>query len=182
MPIERKGFNEYKIEENIAIIYLVKRSGEVIETIIDAEDIGILIDLDYRWHARWIEPMKQYYAGTTIHNRTQEGKRFSKTMELQTAILGTEGKDIDHINHNCLDNRKSNLRITVASGNTKNRGRINSNNKTGYRNVCYHNGKYIVQLQIDGKNKLLGTFDDVNDAGAYAKEMRQKHYGEFQGE
>ena len=94
-----------------------------------------------------------------------------------------EGKVVDHINHNSLDNRRCNLRLVDKSKNATNRSGRNINNTTGYRNVSYikTENKYIVQLQIDGKNKRLGAFDDVHEAGAYAKEMREKYYGDFAG-
>lgn len=93
-------------------------------------------------------------------------------------------KRVDHINHNTLDDRKSNLRIITSGSNSMNRKGRNSNNKSGYRNVSWHKSinKWVVQLQIDGKNRVLGQFDDVHEAGRFAKEMRIKYYGEFAGE
>lgn len=38
---------------------------------------------------------------------------------------------------------------------------------------------WIVQLQINGKNTKLGRFDDVDVAGKFAEEMRQKYYQNF---
>jgi hypothetical protein len=183
----KKGFNQYKIidDKNIAIIYLENRKKEIVETIIDLNDLDRLIELNYHWHSRWIKPMNSYYAGTTFYKGIINGKPKHKSVELQTVILDTiaiDGIHIDHINHNTLDNRKDNLRITVASKNTKNRGRINSNNTTGYRNVCFFDGWYLVQLQINGKNTVVYKSKNVDDAGKVAKEMRQKYYGEFAGE
>ena len=90
-------------------------------------------------------------------------------------------KNVDHENNDTLDNRKSNLRVVEESKNSKNRKSRNRNNTSGYRNVSLINGKWVVQLQIDGKNKVLGRFDDVHKAGEFAEEMRQKYYGEFAG-
>ena len=45
-----------------------------------------------------------------------------------------EDKDIDHINHNTLDNRKSNLRIVTSSQNSMNQ-RIRKDNTSGYKGV-----------------------------------------------
>lgn len=45
----------------------------------------------------------------------------------------------------------------------------------------YKTRPYHVQLQINGKNKVLGKFSDVHEAGRFAEEMRQKYYGEFAG-
>lgn len=40
-----------------------------------------------------------------------------------------------------------------------------------------------MQLQVDGKNTCLGRFayEDLDKAGKFAEEMRQKYYGEFAG-
>jgi hypothetical protein len=35
---------------------------------------------------------------------------------------------------------------------------------------------------INGKNTVLGKFSDVHEAGKFAEEMRQKHYGDYAGE
>lgn len=91
------------------------------------------------------------------------------------------GGDVDHINHNTLDNRKSNLREITTSQNLRNRKSKNINNKSGYRNVCLINGKWCVQLMINGKNNRLAYFDNVDEAGEYAEKMRKKYYGEFAG-
>lgn len=88
---------------------------------------------------------------------------------------------VDHKNHNTIDNRKNNLRVTRNDKNTKNRKSKNSNNTSGYRNVSWVNNKWIVQLQIKGKNKVLGKFDDINKAGKFAEKMRKKYYGDFAG-
>jgi hypothetical protein len=87
----------------------------------------------------------------------------------------------DHYNHDTLDNREENLRPSSNSNNNKHRKGANSNNKSGYRNVCFVEGKWIVQLQINGKNTRLGSFDDVHEAGKFAEEMRKQYYGEYAG-
>ena len=80
---------------------------------------------------------------------------------------------------------KENLRITNVPNNSKNREKRNSNNKSGYRNVCWNSSRnrWVVQLQVDGKNKVLGTFkeDELEKAGKFSEEMRQKLYGKYAG-
>jgi hypothetical protein len=34
---------------------------------------------------------------------------------------------------------------------------------------------------INGKNTILGKFNDVDEAGNFAKEMRKKYYKDFAG-
>ena len=130
-----------------------------------------------------------YYAKATEYTGIVDGKETNKIHHLHHDIMGNiEGMNIDHIiseNNGTLDNRKSNLRVTERSNNSTNRKSRNSNNKTGYRNVMYNKRykkkPYRVHLQINGKNTCLGSFSNVDEAGAFAEEMRQKYYGEFAG-
>ena len=39
----------------------------------------------------------------------------------------------------------------------------------------------MVQLQVNGKNKCLGIFDNVDEAGEFAEEMRQQYYKNYKG-
>ena len=78
---------------------------------------------------------------------------------------------IDHINHNKLDNRIKNLREVTNCQNHKNMG-IPSNNKTGYRGVSFAKDreKYTARIK-DGKSyRNLGYFECAAAAAiAYAK-------------
>ena len=78
------------------------------------------------------------------------------------------------------------MRIIDNKHNLRNRKGKNSNNKSGYRNVCFdkRENAWIVQLQIDGKCKRVGKFpeDQLEEAAKFAKEMREKYYGDFAGE
>lgn len=91
---------------------------------------------------------------------------------------------MDHENHDSTDCRKSNLREANNKLNTKHRKGKNSNNKSGYRNVCRQGNKWVVQLQVNGKNTKLGSFDldQLEEAGRFAQEMREKYYGDYKGE
>jgi len=105
---------------------------------------------------------------------------------LSRILLHVEGSNlfVDHKNHNTLDDRKENLRVTIVDKNSKHRKSKNSNNKSGYRNVSKRDKWWIVQLQIEGENTILKKFplDQLDEAGAYAELMRQKYYGEYAGE
>ena len=65
---------------------------------------------------------------------------------------------IDHINHVRDDNRLVNLRLVTH--------RVNASYERGDYplGVYFHKGKLKVQIQINGKNKHLGYFDDVDKA------------------
>lgn len=176
---KRKGNNYVVDEENgIARIELNRRNAENLWTIIDLEDLERVINFPYTWFAKYNHTNDEYYVVASVyHPELQQ----SRPIFLHQFLMNANGKDVDHENNDTLDNRKSNMRVVEESNNSKNRKGRNKNNKSGYRNVSLIKGKWIVQLQIDGKNTKLGSFDDVHEAGKFAEEMRQKYYGEFAG-
>ena len=183
---KKKG-NNYIIdkENNLVRIELQRRNGkESLWTIIDLEDFDKVINFPYTWYARFSPNNQCYYAFATVHVGVIDGKQKNKIVALHQFVLDTD-KFVDHIEHDTLDNRKSKLRIIDNKHNLRNRKGRNNNNKSGYRNVSWSNRekKWIVQLQVDGKNTCLGKFpkDQLEDAGKFAEEMRKKYYGEFAG-
>lgn len=72
---------------------------------------------------------------------------------------------IDHINHNKVDNRINNLREVTSQENHKNR-KINKNNKSGFNGVYWDNkrNKWIAIVQANKKRNYLGHFTNKNDA------------------
>ena len=176
----RKKGNNYVVDEENGIvrIELNRRNAENLWTIIDLEDLEKVINFPYTWFAKYNHTNNEYYVVASVyHPELQQ----SRPIFLHQFLMNANGKDVDHENNDTLDNRKSNMRVVEESNNSKNRKGRNRNNKSGYRNVSLIKGKWVVQLQIDGKNKKLGAFDDVHEAGKFAEEMRKKYYGEFAG-
>lgn len=178
---KKKG-NNYIVDEesNIAKIELHRRNGKNLWTIIDLEDLEKVISHPYTWFAIYDNDIKNYYAKSSIYN---SDTKLSRPLSLHQYIMDANGRIVDHINSNTLDNRKSNLRVVLDCNNSMNRKSKNKNNKSGYRNVSWNKrlNKWIVQMQINKKNTMLGKFDNVHEAGKFAEEMRKKYYGEFAG-
>ena len=179
--MQRRKTNSYKINGNITIIYITNRKKETFECLIDTKNLNKVIDLS--WHIRYDPNTNGYYVAHKEYLKDENGKRKSHTIEIHSLLMGSKiGKYFtDHINNNGLDNREENLRICSNKQNTSHRKSRNKNNKTGYRNVCFFNDWYIIQLQINGKNKVVGRTKNLEDAGKIAEEMRLKYYGEFAG-
>jgi hypothetical protein len=180
---KKKGFNEYTIRGNVVEISIYKGTKKFIVKV-SKKHLKRLLNLDQHWHMFWNWSNNKYYAKCTIQLGTDNGKQKSKPLQLGRFI--TECYDynyiIDHINNDTLDYTDENLRITTDKFNLMNRSGENKNNTSGYRNVSWINGHWRVQLQVDGKNKLFPEkFEDVHDAGEFAKKMREKYYGEFAG-
>lgn len=85
--------------------------------------------------------------------------------------------EIDHENHIRNDNRIENLRLVSSKGNKKNTTRRcdNTSGVTGvhwFKREC----KWKVQIKVDGKQRHLGLFDNLDDAVA-ARKAAERQYG-----
>lgn len=109
------------------------------------------------------------------------GKRVD--ISLHRFIMGCKYKDglqVDHINHNTLDNRKCNLRYCTGQENNQNR-RKPITNTTGYKGVYVSTGenRWRARCKHNGKNIQIGTYGSPMEAAiAYDRAIIELH-GEF---
>lgn len=130
---------------------------EVARAKIDKEDLKKV--KKYRWYLDG-----HGYAITTKNK---------KTILLHQLILGKkEKKEIDHINHNILDNRKQKLRFVTRNQNQWNRKSIGA-----YWNK--HNKIWQTVITKNNNRIHLGTFTNKQDAITARKQAEQKYFGEF---
>jgi hypothetical protein len=181
---KKRGFNEYKIFGDATEIYAHRKDGKDFTILIDTEDLPKLLELDCPWSANCYIKNNWIYARASIYIIGENGKKKIKPLRMHQFILGVDsGIDVDHINHNTLDNRKSNLRIIPHELNTRNRKAKNSNNKSGYRNVFWdtRNEKWRVTICKNYKHIFIGLFDDVDEAGNAAEKAREEYFGIYKG-
>jgi hypothetical protein len=164
---------------------LNQRDGNTKETIIDTTDLEKVLNHKYKWGSAYMKNADSYYAISTIYLGTFDGKPKYTTITLNNFLMDcpNNGRNADHKNSDTLNNRRNNLRIADDKDNNTNRKSKNKNNKSGYRNVYWstNDQKWCVRLQIEKQNTLLGMFDNVHEAGSFAKEMRKKYYKDFRG-
>lgn len=87
-----------------------------------------------------------------------------------------EGMQIDHINHDRTDNRLCNLRLVTASDNMKNQKK-RSDNTSGITGVRFDasRGRWIAQIQVEGKSINLGRFLSLDMAIDARREAELKN-------
>lgn len=145
--------------------------------------------------------MKQIYLQNTIEIALVDDEDFVKLMGIgpwylhkgQVVLHGRKGgrsiahfildagcNEIDHINHNTLDNQKSNLRVATRSQNCANRRKF-KNNKSGYIGVIWHKHiqRYQAYISKDKKITHLGSFDDPIKAAQVRDAKAKELFGEF---
>ena len=181
--IYNSQFNDYIIEGDITKIIMVSSKGYERITLIDTDELERIKALGMRWYERWDKNTKAYYARSTRWEMI-DGKSKLVSYGLHTLIIDTKkGYYVDHKNHDRLDNRKENLRISTMPENAANRKSKNSNNKSGYRNVFWNSQREKWQVSIckNYKHIIIGYFDDVDEAGRVAEEARRNYFGKFAG-
>jgi hypothetical protein len=92
----------------------------------------------------------------------------------------SDDSDVDHINHNKLDNRKINLRECTRSQNLMNKD-IGLNNTSGYKGVYWSKNykKWEARIFVNNSQMLLGYYDSFDEAVQVRKEAEEQYFGEY---
>lgn len=153
--------NNIIIKENYAeIIVNSPKYGEKI-ILIDIEDIDKINK--FKWAIKCNKNDNYFYAQSQ-----QRGidRKTRKSIKLHRYIMNCpDDMVVDHINHNTLDNRKSNLRIVSKCINSQNQ-LLSKANKTGYKYICFHkrSQKYRVSINRFRKYIQIGSFKTLEEA------------------
>jgi hypothetical protein len=133
--------------------------------LVDAEDYYRL--LQYKWQAM--------LGRTTIY---ATGRADGKATKMHRLIMDApDHLVVDHIDHNGLNNCKSNLRLCTSAQNSRNM--FSSNGSTSrYKGVCWlkREKKWDAKIRLNGKIYNLGYFtDEIAAAKAYDKKAMELH-------
>lgn len=155
----QKTKNEIVVYDDYAEIILYdKDCNERCRTLIDIDDI------DKVKHIKW-----------SINNKYYVGSNAPKVKLHRLIMNCPDDMIVDHINHNRLDNRKSNLRICTVREN-------NFNKKS--KGVYWHESrnKWSARIQVDGKKIFLGYFINKDDAIQARRNAEIEYFGEYRNE
>src|SRR3990167_1416330 len=140
-------------------------------------------DEDYEWLAvnRWYadKHWRDMVVRARRHTKTVDGKRHMISMS-RIILKAPEGKYVDHINGDTLDNRKCNLRLCTNLQNSRNT-QLSKRNTSGYKGVhlVKATGKWAVHIMVDGKLRHCGTFIDKVEAAKKYNNLAKKYFGDF---
>lgn len=152
-------------------------------TLVDDEDHQWVTDMG-KWYFNLYEDKEHGYAVRHTNCDTVDGKDKRQLLKMHRIIMEHHNHDIanrvvDHINRNCLDNRKSNLRIASVAQNRVN-SRMNSNNTSGYRGVTKRSPtRWEARIKYNQTLIHLGTFK-TGEVAAKAYDAKAKElFGDF---
>jgi len=136
--------------------------------------------MQYRWYCD-----TDRYAKRGVYCGKQDGKQKTRMIYLHREVLNLAGVDIpkgyetDHINHDKLDNRLSNLRVVTRSQNQHNRKLQRGTSR--YKGVSWEkaSGKWMAYIQHNGKQTTLGRFADEPDAARAYDTAARRLFGEY---
>lgn len=163
--------NNYEIRGDTVIIHIYTRRGEHFEAITSIDDLPKLLAWDYSWCVN--DRRKTQYKDFRIVSTSYHPKKLNY---LHRFILGVHDGNIkvDHIDHNTLNNRKDNLRLSTVSQNGQNRIRANCSSKSGVRGVYWRprEKKWYAELEVQGRAFYVGRFGELEKAETAVKKAR----------
>ncbi len=142
--------------------------------IVDNEDFEHLNQ--YKWYAFRRSEAYSYYA---IRNVGRKPNRHSERMH-NRIMNAPDGMEIDHRNHNSLDNRRCNLRICTRSQNMGNtRGCKHHSSK--FKGVSWNkeNKNWRAIIGFNYKQINIGSFAIEADAAKAYDRKAKELFGEF---
>ena len=142
--------------------------------IVDVEDFERLNK--YKWHST------QYgYAKRAVSNKSGKGRKQVEVYMHKLICPAPKGMIVDHINRNCLDNRKNNLRPATQKQNVWNRKFARKGGKTSYNGIRWDRNKekWQVRLTINGRRKSFGYYADELEAARAYDRIAKKYRGEY---
>lgn len=157
-------FNQrYEIKGEYAEIF-VRHGNGYVKAIIDIDDIEKCKQLGI-----WSLSKNGYIAN------------FKTGIYLHRYVMNCpDDMEVDHIYHNLLDNRKSQLRLATSSQQKMN-SRIRRDNKSGCRGVYYDRIRNTWNVHLkSGNQRICRRFGKMSSAIEFCEKKKSEIQGEFQ--
>ena len=143
--------------------------------LVSDEDFGRFSQ--FKWHAVWVKTTNSFYAEAWFYSPTKHREWMHRIV---MGCAKRDGKQVDHVNGDTLDNRRENLRFVTHSQNQMNR-KLQSASSSGMRGVsfCRQTGLWKARFVIQQKEIWLGRFSTKDQAQAAVIAARSDRYGEY---
>lgn len=126
----------------------------------------------------------EWYACPQKNGRVYAKKKINKrTIAMHRFLMGvTDPKmDVDHKDHDGLNNMRSNLRVVSMSLNNMNaRKRVGKNIRSKYKGVAYRKNrakKWFARIHVGKQVVYLGAYSTEEEAALAYNSAALKHFG-----
>jgi hypothetical protein len=159
--------------------------------IVDDEDYEDL--KDSVWHIKWRTPTNPYVYRYIKRPKSSPYPSPYYAQRLHSLLLSPpKGYSVDHTNGDCLDNRRSNLRLATQrqqAQNSRIRGNGGQKKKSSSYKGVSKNGlvhrkhqlrnPWRARIRVDGKLITLGWFATQEEAALSYNKAATKYFGAF---
>ena len=165
--------NEFEIRGDKAVIFLRKKDESRREAIINIGDLERAREIHYTWNAIWNKDTESYYVVTDMK---KNGKWTTERLH-RWLMTPLPDQDVDHQDHDTLNNTRSNMKNVSRSENAQNRKGPNKGNASGYRGVSWNkcNRAWRARLMVNGRPVHLGCYATAEEANFATIAGREKY-------
>lgn len=141
--------------------------------LVDADNFNELNQLNWRLQ----QDNFTRYAITNVKN---DGGKWTSVYMHQLILPLPKPLQVDHKNHNGLDNRRINLREATRSQNQANRKNPTTKRKLSkYRGVGKDKQRWRAEITVNGQRRYLGMFLTEQQAALAYNKAAKEFFGEF---
>ena len=132
----------------------------------------------FKWNS-YLSANDRWYAVRSMYLGYEKGKtkQVSIRMHREVVMLKPGDKlEVDHINHNSLDNRRENLRVCNRSENLANKRPARQGR---FKGIFFRENYWVASIGSGNKNYYLGYFKTEKEAALAYDKKAKKLFGKF---
>lgn len=157
--------NKYTVEDDVVTI-LINHKGDELKATVSLNKLDKVLSIPGSWCA--LQRKHTIY----VQGVDANGKRVRLHRYITDAPADMQ---VDHRDHNGLNNTDSNLRVVTQEVNMQNLRESRTNNKSGVIGVYWNKQaqKWKAEVRANKRRHFLGLHDDLEDARKAVLEFRQ---------